>query len=796
MKKQLLACSLLLGSIFFTQFSYAQYCTPPVTATGIWLGMAGFGPPYGTIPGGTNHNSGAGFASEGYVNRSGASSGTVNRSCNNNYFYSINSCGNVGNKNFNLRIYADWNQDNDFDDANELAAEASNVVPNGNCGFYNTTVSITIPANANAGTIRMRWCLREGGLAATACGGYTGEIEDYSITVAANTAPVINNSGTPLLNPLVETQTSNDGTPVSRFIQTTLPSATLITEADPCVTEKGIAVTGTTGANGTWQYKISSGSWTNMGAVSGSNALLLWQTDRIRFVPSGTGTSTITFRAWDKTVSTNGQYYNIVSTGGTTAFSTAEETGSLVTHSAASAAADVKLYMPSYSGTVYNIGTTSFNTTTGLFKHITSITSDGLNGYGSDIALDEVNNKVYWIGGAAGVDLLRSNTDGTNVETLLSGSTFSWPGGLAIGNNKVFIIDYGVALYSANLDGTGLTAITGGAGQVSDIGDISDIAFYNGKIYYFNQPGYTGGNKLYEADPDGTNTVELLTTANYPYYLDVVNGNLYWTENDGANGLLKTRAISGGAVTTLATEAGRNFFGLMVNPVNSKIYFTDVNLSSVDAYLKSIPLAGGAITRELVLEDQKNALVFSRSMSTLPVQFIAVKAMPRNDKIIVEWKIAEQDNVHHYIVERSADGRSFTDAGIVAAEQKATYQWTDMQPLTGNNFYRIRAVDNDDKKLYSATVQVNMGSNAQSISVYPTVTTNEQFTLRLQNTPASLYSVQVINPAGQQVYAVSITHNGGASVQSVKLPANLAKGLYRVIIKGKETIYTSSILLQ
>lgn len=796
MKKPLLHCFLILGSILLSQFSYAQYCAPPVTATGIWLGMAGFGPPYGTIPGGTNHNSGAGFASEGYVNRSGASSGTVNRSCNNNYFYSINSCGNVGNKNFNFRIYADWNQDNDFDDANELAAEVSNVVPNGNCGFYSSSVTITIPANANTGTIRMRWALREGGLAATACGGYTGEIEDYSITVAANTAPVINNSGTPLLNPLVETQTTNDGMPVSRIIQTTLPSVTLITEADPCVTEKGIAVTGTTGANGTWQYKISSGSWTNMGAVSGSNALLLWQTDRIRFVPSGAGTSTITFRAWDKTISAGGQYYNIVSTGGTTAFSTAEETASLVTYSAASAAADVKLYMPSVSGTDYNLGTSSFNTTTGLFKHLTSITSDGLKGYGTDIALDEVNNKLYWIGGATGVDLMRSNTDGSNVETLLTGSTFSWPGGLAIGNNKVYITDYGVALYSVNLDGTGLTAITGGAGQAADVGDVSDITFYNGKIYYFNQPGYTGGNKLYEANPDGTNTVELLTTANYPYYLDVVNGNLYWTENDGVSGFLKTRALSGGAVTTLATVTGRNFYGLMVNPVNSKIYFTDANLSSVDPYLNSVPLAGGAVTRELVLEEQKYGFVFSRSMSTLPVQFIAVKAMPRNNQVNVEWKIAEQDNVDHYVIERSADGRNFTDAGIVDAEQKSVYQWTDLQPLAGNNFYRIRAVDTDDKKLYSATVQVNLGSTAQSISVYPTVTSNEQFTLRLQNSPASVYTVQVINPAGQQVYTMSITHNGGACVQTVKLPANLAKGLYRVIIKGKETIYTGSILLQ
>ena len=98
---------------------------------------------------------------------------------------------------------------------------------------------------------------------------------------------------------------------------------------------EGIAITGLTSGNGTWQYSTNGGSnWTSLGVVSNTSALLLRSTDLVRFVPNGQNATTgdITFRAWDQTGVTAGQQGTKVDTstnGVTTAFSTATETATI-----------------------------------------------------------------------------------------------------------------------------------------------------------------------------------------------------------------------------------------------------------------------------------------------------------------------------------------------------------------------------------------------------------------------------------------------------------------------------------
>lgn len=79
-----------------------------------------------------------------------------------------------------LSIWVDWNGDKDFDDAGEV------TVING-AGPYTTTLAA--PSNAAIGVTRMRIRLSYGGSLSTACGdGWTGEVEDYTISVSNNAA--------------------------------------------------------------------------------------------------------------------------------------------------------------------------------------------------------------------------------------------------------------------------------------------------------------------------------------------------------------------------------------------------------------------------------------------------------------------------------------------------------------------------------------------------------------------------------------------------------------------------------
>jgi hypothetical protein len=78
------------------------------------------------------------------------------------------------------KIWIDYNQDGDFDDANELAFDAGATSESAVSG------NITIPASALPGTTRVRVSMKYNG-AQTACESFGyGEVEDYSMVIGSS----------------------------------------------------------------------------------------------------------------------------------------------------------------------------------------------------------------------------------------------------------------------------------------------------------------------------------------------------------------------------------------------------------------------------------------------------------------------------------------------------------------------------------------------------------------------------------------------------------------------------------
>jgi hypothetical protein len=98
----------------------------------------------------------------------------------------------------------------------------------------------------------------------------------------------------------------------------------------------GIAIEAASGL-GSWQYSTNGGSsWTALGTVATSAALLLANTSLVRYVPAGIGSEsgvnapTLTFHAWDGSDgSTVGTKVDASSTGGSSAFSSTTNTASV-----------------------------------------------------------------------------------------------------------------------------------------------------------------------------------------------------------------------------------------------------------------------------------------------------------------------------------------------------------------------------------------------------------------------------------------------------------------------------------
>jgi hypothetical protein len=188
--------------------------------------------------------------------------------------------------------------------------------------------------NDTSGSFSYRaWDLSTGTAGASAdvtiSGGTTAfssnENNSTIVVTAVNDAPALA-TATPVLPTLTEDDLANAGVQI-----TTLLGAT-ITDVDTGAVS-GIAITGLSSGNGTWQYSLDGGStWSNVGTVSTSSALQLRDTDYVRFVPDGDNATTASFnyRAWDRSIGTAGTSADTTTSGGTTAFSSGVNTASVV----------------------------------------------------------------------------------------------------------------------------------------------------------------------------------------------------------------------------------------------------------------------------------------------------------------------------------------------------------------------------------------------------------------------------------------------------------------------------------
>ncbi len=185
------------------------------------------------------------------------------------------------------------------------------------------------------------------------------------------------------------------------------------------------------------------------------------------------------------------------------------------------------------------------------------------------------------------------------------------------------------------------------------------------------------------------------------------------------------------------------------------------------------------------------------NMFPLPVTFSDFRAYQKNSDIELAWKIQTEINTYKYDVEKSSNGRTFVKIGEVMAtggNGVIDYTFLDVQPNSGDNFYRLRVIDRDAQYKYSAIVRVNL-SNASQLMFYPNPVTERQINVQMNKLPKGRYEFVLYNVNGQSVFSKSIDHPGGSASEVIQLPVSLVSGLYQARIKKDELVFSKSLIV-
>lgn len=155
---------------------------------------------------------------------------------------------------------------------------------------------------------------------------------------------------------------------------------------------------------------------------------------------------------------------------------------------------------------------------------------------------------------------------------------------------------------------------------------------------------------------------------------------------------------------------------------------------------------------------------------TLPVSIIKFAAQSYGTIVDISWTSINEINVETYEVQSASNAFDFTTIGSLPAKgnstQQTNYSFNDLQPLHGNNYYRLKAIDKDGKIAYSKTVLVSINDKTITL-VYPVPAKN---ILHVQ--ASSNASFSLINRAGKILLSKNINGNGTIDV------SGLAAGIY------------------
>ncbi len=176
--------------------------------------------------------------------------------------------------------------------------------------------------------------------------------------------------------------------------------------------------------------------------------------------------------------------------------------------------------------------------------------------------------------------------------------------------------------------------------------------------------------------------------------------------------------------------------------------------------------------------------------SVLPTDLVSFKAEKTTKATaLLRWRITENSTPSSFEVLRSADGVNFSPSGnIRGKEGQFNYEFTDHHILKGNNFYRLRMLDKDGSKTYSAIILLSNEDKGIFIhSMMPTIV-NETAMLKISSSISGNMQLVITNISGHAVQSKYIQLETGQHAIMLNASA-LSAGTYQLTayLHGRKT---------
>jgi hypothetical protein len=266
--------------------------------------------------------------------------------------------------------------------------------------------------------------------------------------------------------------------------------------------------------------------------------------------------------------------------------------------------------------------------------------------------------------------------------------------------------------------------------------------------------------------------------------LDHVSKKDYWTLfNSGGTTPSATVTAYWTNENTFGGSAGyiSNLAALVIARFNGTSFQWD-NFGGLGTYGGSSTTAGSLGWTGVTAFDTF-ALASITFANPLPITVNYLNGVKQSASNILNWQVSCVNNLNAtMILERSADNRNFTNINTVTATAvrcQQPFDFTDNNPLSGVNYYRLKTINDDGKISYSTSIAIlNKQTGFEIVSLLPNIIHSDAV-LNVTSAQKTKLNIVITDVMGRQVQQVTYNLIAGSNQFNINV-VGLAAGTYQL----------------
>jgi hypothetical protein len=184
------------------------------------------------------------------------------------------------------------------------------------------------------------------------------------------------------------------------------------------------------------------------------------------------------------------------------------------------------------------------------------------------------------------------------------------------------------------------------------------------------------------------------------------------------------------------------------------------------------------------------------SSIVIPVKLIYFNASLQNgNNALVNWRIATAEDGTVYQLQRSSDGRNFTNANSITGNANTIqFSYTDAALQNGTYYYRLKIVSRGGSVNYSNTAVLKVGSKEIKVFVYPNPLQKAiDDKIQVSITNASLQAYTLTDAQGRTLLQKENINSNGSL--SIGLPVKITSGTYLLRLQTDKGVFMERVIV-